>query len=163
MLQVLKERRSIRKYQERVVEEDKIRTILAAGRMAPSGKNKKPWEFILVDDRDTLQKLAGAKAKGGLFLSNTPAAIVIIGREDISDTWIEDCSIASTFMQLEIHNQDLGSCWVQMKGRFTAEDTDAEDRVREILGLSHEKRVLSVIAMGYPAEEMPPYREEDYY
>ena len=133
MLNLLRERRSIRKYKDKVVDEEKVKKILAAGRMAPSGRNKKPWEFLVTEDREVLTELAHVKPQGGLFLEGASTAIVVIGREDISDTWIEDCSIAATFMQLEAHNQGVGSCWVQMSGRFTADNTDAEVRVKKIL------------------------------
>lgn len=161
-MDLLRERRSIRKYRDKVVEKEKIKKILAAGRMAPSGKNKKPWELLVTMDREILNKLAHVKPKGGLFLAESPAAIVVIGREKVSDTWIEDCSIAATFMQLEAHNQGLGTCWVQMRGRFTSEKMDAEARVREILGIDEEIRVLCVLSIGYSDESKPAYREEDY-
>jgi len=161
MLDILKERRSIRKYTDKEVEEEKIKKILTAGAMAPSGKNKKPWEFLVVE-RPVNEKLSSVKPRGGLFLKDTPVSIVVVGNEEKSDTWVEDCSIASTFMQLEAQNQGLGSCWVQIKGRFTAEERDAEEAVREILGLSSEKRVLCVLSLGYPGESRPAYKEEDY-
>ncbi|WP_281835777.1 nitroreductase family protein [Propionigenium maris] len=163
MMDTLMGRRSIRKYQDKTVEGEKVRTILAAGRMAPSGKNKKPWEFIVAEDRDTMLKLSQVKPKGGLFVKDAPMGIVVVGDEEKSDTWVEDCSIASTFMQLEAHNQGLGSCWVQFRGRFTPEGGDAEVRVREILGIEEGRRVLCVITLGYPNEVKPPYKEEDYY
>lgn len=162
-MDAFKERRSIRKYKDVSVEEEKVKRIVAAGRMAPSGKNKKPWEFIVAEDRDTLTKLSQVKPKGGLFVKDAPMGIVVVGDEERSDTWIEDCSIASAFMQLEAHNQGLGSCWVQFRGRFTAEGGDAEARVREILNIEEGRRVLCVITLGYPDEVKPPYREEDYY
>lgn len=163
MLDILRERRSIRRYIDKKVEEERVKKILAAGRMAPSGKNKKPWEFVLCTQKDILKELAHVKPKGGLFLEEAPAAIVVIGREDISDTWIEDCSIAAAFMQLEAHNQGFGSCWVQIRGRFTAEGTDAEDRVKEILEIGEDRRVLCILSVGHPGESKPAYREEEYY
>ena len=162
MLKVLLERRSIRKYQNKKVGEEKLKQVIAAGKVAPSGKNKKPWEFLVIEDKEILKKLSTAKAKGGLFLADSPTCIVVVGREDLSDTWLEDCSIASTFIQLEACNQGLGSCWVQMRNRFAEDGKDAEVAVKEILEISENKRVLCVISLGYPDQERPAYEEKDY-
>lgn len=157
MINSLKERRSIRKYKNQEIEEKKIEKIIVAGKMAPSGKNKKPVEFIVVKDKDILKKLSLVKPKGGLFLEEAPAGIVIVGREDISDTWIEDCSIATTFIQLEAHNQGLGSCWIQIRERF-----DAENKVKELLDIERDKRVLCIISIGYPDEILKAYDEKEF-
>jgi nitroreductase len=166
MLKVLLERRSIRKYKSKKIEKEKLKQILAAGKLAagkvaPSGKNKKPWEFLVIEDKEILKKLSMVKPKGGLFLAETPASIAVIGREDLSDTWVEDCSIASTFIQLEACNQGLGSCWVQMKDRFTKDGGDAEEAAKEILEIPNNKRLLCIISLGYPDQERPAYKEED--
>lgn len=157
MINVLKERRSIRKYKGQMVEDEKIEKLIIAGRMAPSGKNKRPVEFIVIKDKEILKKLSSAKPKGGLFLKEAPAAIVVVGREDISDTWIEDCSIATTFIQLEAHNQGLGSCWVQIRERF-----DAENKVKKLLDIEKQKRVLCIISIGYPDEVKAAYDEKEF-
>ncbi|OQY42792.1 MAG: hypothetical protein B6227_00820 [Fusobacteriia bacterium 4572_74] len=162
MLKVLLERRSIRKYKEKKVEEEKIKQILAAGKVAPSGKNKKPWEFVVIENKEILKKLSMVKPKGGLFLAESPTCIAVVGNEEISDTWVEDCSIASTFIQLEACNQGLGSCWVQMKNRFTKDGGDAEEIVKEILEISDNKRVLCIISIGYPDQKIFAYKEENY-
>lgn len=161
MLKILLERRSIRKYKEKKIEEEKINQILAAGKVAPSGKNKKPWEFVVIEDREVLKKLSMVKPKGGLFLAESPTAIAVVGDEEISDTWIEDCSTASTFIQLEARHQGLGSCWVQMRNRFTKDGGDAELLAKEILEIPADKRLLCIISIGYPDQERPAYKEED--
>ena len=149
MLKILLERRSIRKYKNNKVEDKKIKQILGAGQVAPSGKNKKSWEFLVVEDKEILERLSKVKPKGGLFLAESPVVIAVIGREDLSDTWVEDCSIASTFIQLEAHNQGLGSCWVQMKNRFTEDGGDAEKLAKKILEILDNKRLLCIISLGY--------------
>ena len=161
MLKILLERRSIRKYKEKKVEEEKINQILAAGKVAPSGKNKKPWEFMVIEDKEVLKKLSMVKPKGGLFLAESPTAIAVVGDEEVSDTWVEDCSIASTFIQLEACNQGLGSCWIQMRNRFTKDGGDAEVAAKEILEIPNNKRLLCIISIGYPDQERPAYKEED--
>ena len=157
MIDALKERRSIRRYKNKEVEEKKIEKIIVAGKMAPSGKNKKPVEFIVVKDRETLKELSSVKPKGGLFLEAAPLGIVVVGKEDISDTWIEDCAIATTFIQLEAHNQGLGSCWIQIRERF-----DAENKVKELLDIKRHKRVLCIVSIGYSDEIHKAYDEKDF-
>ena len=161
MLDILLERRSIRIYKEKKVEEEKINQILVVGKVAPSGKNKKPWELMVIEDKEILKKLSMVKPKGGLFLAETPTAIAVIGNEEISDTWIEDCSIVSTFIKLEACNQGLGSCWIQIRNRFTKDGGDAEVAAKEILGIPTNKRVLCIISIGYPDQKISAYKEED--
>jgi len=161
MLKILLERKSIRKYKKKKIEKEKINQILAVGKVAPSGKNKKPWELMVIEDKEILKKLSMVKPKGGLFLAETPMCIAVIGNEEISDTWVEDCSIVSTFIQLEACNQGLGSCWVQMKNRFTNDNQDAEVIAKEILEIQNNKRLLCIISLGYSDEEKKVYKEED--
>jgi len=161
MLNILLERRSIRKYKDIKIEEQKINQILGAGKVAPSGKNKKPWEFMVIEDNEVLKELSMVKPKGGLFLAEAPTAIVVIGNEEIADTWIEDCTTASTFIQLEARHQGLGSCWVQIRNRYTKDGGDAEKAAKEILEIPTNKRLLCIIALGYPDQERPAYKEED--
>lgn len=161
LLELLEKRRSIRKFQETAVEPEKIKTILQAGLISPSGKSKRPWEFIVVDNSEILESLSQAKPRGGQFVKDAPLAVVVLGEEEASDTWIEDCSIAMTFMQLEAEDQGLGSCWVQIDKRPSEDGRGAEAVAKDILGIEDKKRVLAILAIGYPAQERPAYTEED--
>ncbi|WP_321328504.1 nitroreductase family protein [uncultured Ilyobacter sp.] len=161
LFELLKKRRSIRKFQEKSVEADKLETILKAGLISPSGKNKKPWEFVVVDDSDKLEKLSKAKPAGGQLVKDAPVAIVVLGEEEKSDTWVEDCSIALTFMQLEAEEQGLKSCWVQIDKRPSEDGRGADVIAREILGIEGDLKVLAILAMGYPEQERPVYTEDD--
>ncbi len=161
LIELLKKRRSVRKYQEKTVDSEKIETILKAGLISPSGKSRRPWEFLVVDNREKLEKLSQAKPGGAQLIKDAPLAIVVLGDEEKADTWVEDCSIALTFMQLEAEEMGLGSCWVQINKRPSADGRGAEAVVREILGIEGEMRVLAVLAMGYPAEKRPAYTEDD--
>ena len=161
LLELLKKRRSIRKFQEKQVEVEKLEAILKAGLISPSGKSKRPWEFVVVDDSVKLEKLSHAKPAGGQLVKDAPLAVVVLGDAEKSDTWIEDCSIALTFMQLEAEEQGLGSCWIQLNNRPSHDGRGADVIAKEILGIEGDLRVLAVLAMGYPAQERPPYTEED--
>ncbi|WP_319370714.1 nitroreductase family protein [uncultured Ilyobacter sp.] len=161
LLELLKKRRSVRKFQEKPVETEKLETILQAGLISPSGKSKRPWEFVVVDNSKKLEKLSKAKPAGGQFIKDAPVAVVVLGDSQKSDTWIEDGSIALTFMQLEAEEQGLKSCWVQIDKRPSEDGRGADAITREILGIGDNLKVLAILAMGYPAQERPPYTEED--
>ena len=90
------------------------------------------------------------------FLSNAPLGIVVTADQNLSDVWIEDASIASTFIMLTAHWLGLGSCWIQIRKRMHSEDTTAEEYIREILNIPENVNILSIIALGYPDEEKMP-------
>lgn len=161
MIEILRERRSIRKYQERKIEPEKVELLKEAVLRAPTGKNIKPCEFIFVDDREVIIKLSTSKPGGAQFLEGAPLAIVVLGDEDKSDTWVEDCSIASTIAHCTAHSIGLGSCWIQISKRPHSQDQTAEEYVQELLGIPNNLRVVSVIAVGYPGESKPGHPESD--
>ncbi|MBS6005630.1 MAG: nitroreductase family protein [Clostridium baratii] len=156
MLETLRERRSIRKYKDIKVEKEKIERILKAGILAPSSMNKKPVEFIVAEDKKTLSKLETCKAKGTLGLKTAPLAIVVIADAEKSNVWIEDASIASTLIQLEVQELGLGSCWIQIRNRQSSEG-DSEEAVRKLLNIPERYGVLSILTIGYKDEDKNSY------
>lgn len=156
MLDILRERRSIRKYKDQKVEKEKIDNILKAGLLAPSSMNKKPVEFIVVEDKDTLSKLEDCKVKGTLALKTASLAIVVVADTERSNVWIEDASIASTLIQLEVEKLGLGSCWIQIRNRQSA-NGNSEEAVRNVLSLPENYGVLTILTIGYKDEEKNPY------
>lgn len=161
MIEILRERRSIRKYQEKEIVPEKVELLKEAVLRAPSGKNAQPCEFIFVDDREVISKLSTSKPGGAQFLEGAPLAIVVLGDEEKSDTWIEDCSIASTLAHCTAHSIGLGSCWIQINKRPHSEEQNAEEYVQKLLGIPKNLRVVSIIAVGYPAESKPGHPESD--
>jgi nitroreductase len=160
LLNLLMKRRSIRIFKDEKVEKEMIQTIIKAGLLAPSSKNKKPVEFIIVEDKDTLLKLKDCKAKGNIGLKSAPCAIVVIGDSEKSDVWIEDASIAATYIQLEAENLGLGSVWIQMRKRFS-EEGNSENEVKKLLNIPEKYGVLCIIAVGYKNDIIRPYIEDD--
>ncbi|WP_319372101.1 nitroreductase family protein [uncultured Ilyobacter sp.] len=114
----------------------------------------------MVDDSKKLKRLSHAKPGGTKFVEDTPVAIVVLGDEE-SDIWIEDCSIAMAFMQLEAKEMGIGACWVQINKRPSEDGRGAEALSKEIISTGKDRRVLAVLAMGYPDQERPAYIEED--
>lgn len=160
MLNLLMKRRSIRKYKNMEISKDKVDTLIKAALLAPSAKGTRPWELIVVEDKETLEKLGKAKQHASGFISEAPLAIVVAADSTKTDVWVEDTSIASTIIQLEAEHLGLGSCWVQIRNRMHDEDSSAEKYVKEVLGIPENYTVESIISIGYKDEEKIPYTEE---
>jgi nitroreductase len=158
---LLKSRRSIRKFQNKEVEEEKIGTILKSALLSPSSQARRPWEFIVVTNKDLLQKLSRCKERGSLFLAGAPLGIVVVADPEVSDVWVEDASIASITIQLSAQSLGLSSCWIQVRERFHAHNLKAEDYIKEVLKMPEKFRVECVVAIGYPGEEKRPYQENE--
>jgi nitroreductase len=158
---LLYKRRSTRKFLPKKVEDVKTKSILSAALLAPSSKNSRPWEFIVVDDPDLLGTLSLSKPHGSALLKHAPLAIVIMGDKNKSDVWIEDCSIASILIQMEAEALGLGSCWVQIHRRFYNDDVTANEYIHEHLNIPENLEVLSIVGIGYKAVEKSPLTEKD--
>ena len=111
-------RRSIRKYTQEALSPEAVKTILEAGLLAPSSKRCTPWEFIAVEDNETLARLSECKTSGAKPIAGAALAIVVTADMTLTDTWIEDASIAAILMQLQAADLGLGSCWIQVRGRL---------------------------------------------
>ena len=159
LFDILKSRRSIRKFQNKEVEKEKIDAILKSALLSPSSRSIRPWQFIAVTDGELLQQLSLCREPGPQFLAGAPLGIVVIADKGSSDVWIEDASIAATIIQLTVQDLGLGSCWIQVRERFHTEQETAEEYIRKVLGIPEQYSVECMIAIGYPAEEKKPYEE----
>lgn len=160
---LLVNRRTTRRYTDEPLTPDQVKTILEAALMAPAGKRKNPWQFVVVEDKQMLSQLSKSKEHGSGPIEGAALAIVVLGNPYISDTWVEDCSIASVLMQLTCEDLGLGSCWVQIRNRFTADGRSSEDVVRGLLNIPEEMQVLSIISIGHKAEEKKPFNTDELH
>lgn len=158
---LIEKRRSIRKYRNEPIPRDTLEALKEAVLRAPTSRNRRPWRFIFVEDTALLEKLAEAKAGTSGFLGEAALGVVVTADETVSDVWIEDCSIASTFLLLAAENLGLGACWVQMRERKNPQGIDSEEVIRKILDLPHSTRITSIIAMGLPDEKKDPHPREE--
>jgi len=156
-IELLQNRRSKRKFTAQKIETEKVEQLIHAALMSPTGKKTNHWDFIVVENAETLEKLSECKPHSAKLIAGAPLAIVIVGNPQQSDTWVEDCSIASIIIQLEAEELGLGSCWVQVKNREHDAISMADDYIKGLLGIPAEKSVLSVIAIGYPDEIKKPF------
>ena len=148
LMEAIKRRRSVRSYQDRAVEEEKLLRVLEAGRLAPSARNMQDLKFVVVRDQDLRRKLAEA-ARNQEFVGQAPVLIAACGTSDYvmtcgQLTYPIDVSIAVDHMTLAAVEEGLGTCWI---GAFY------EDTVKEILQIPQSIRVVALLPLGYPAAE----------
>ncbi len=153
VLEAIKSRRSIRKYAGDRVSDDQIRDILEAGRWAATKGNKQPWEFIILKDEKIRSELAEA-LPSGKFLAQAPIGIAVAIKSDNSPDAPLDGAAATQNMLLAAHALGLGACWISVY------DTASENEAKRILNIPEDERLLSVISVGYPAEEPQKEKKE---
>lgn len=154
---LLVNRHSIRKYTDEPISAEDVKTIMEAALMAPSSKRSMPWEFILVDDKEVLTKLSKCRDFGATPLGRCSLAILVCANPEISDAWIEDASIAAIIMQLQAEALGLGSCWIQIRGRFTEQAETSQDYISNLISIPGEQQILCAIAIGHKGEEKKPF------
>jgi len=160
MMNLVTKRRSVRKFKGEKLSDDIIQKIVQAGLLAPTSKNKKAVEFSVVDDKDTILKLKDCRSVGTIGLETSPCAIVVFADSEKSDVWVEDASIAASYIQLRAENLGLGSVWIQMRNRVN-ENGSSENEVRKVLNIPDKYGVLCIIAIGYKNENINAYTEND--
>lgn len=160
-MKLLKNRRSVRKFQDKSVEKEKIEILIEAALRSPSSRSLNPWEFIVVTDRQKLQELSLSKPHGASFLKDAPIGIVVIADPEKCDVWVEDTSIASLLIQLAAESIGLKSCWIQIRKRFYKDNETAGARVSKLLDIPENYSVESIIAVGYPDEIKEGHKTDD--
>jgi nitroreductase len=160
MIDLFETRRSIRKYTEKEVEPEKIDELIKSALTAPSSRGLKSGELILITEKEILNTLSECRGPSSRFLKGAPLGIVIIADAFVSDVWTEDASILGAFCQLAAHSLGLGSCWIQVRERLTANEESVENYVKEALKIPDKYRVECLLAVGYPAEDKVPHDEE---
>ena len=161
MIASIQHRRSIRKFTPDPIEPEKLHSVLEAGRLAPSGNNKQPWAFIVVQSEQQRQAVMEV-SHNQTWMMTAPTFIVAVADmaarvepepglylDETSPHWelkraIRDTAISIENMLLEADAQGLGTCWV---GFFV------QAEIRPVLGIPDDKFVVAVIPIGYPAEQ----------
>lgn len=157
--ELIKKRRSMRKFTNEELTQEQVVSLMKAALMAPTSKRSNAWQFVVVDNKELLKKLSLCKEQSAQFIADAALAIVIVADPLASDVWIEDAAIASIYIQLQAEDLGLGSCWVQVRERFTASGIPSNDYVHEVLDLPLQLQVLSIIAVGHKGMERKPFDE----
>lgn len=159
--ELIKVRRSMRKFTEEELTQEQVVTLMKAALMAPTSKRSNSWQFIVVDDKESLKKLSFCKEQASQFIADAALAIVVVADPLVSDVWIEDAAIASIYLQLQAEDIGLGSCWVQVRERLTASGISSGEYVHDILDIPLQLQVLSIIAIGHKGMERKPFNEDN--
>jgi len=156
--EAIKNRQSVRKFNDQVVPDQAIQEILEAGRWTPSPLNSQPWRFIVLKDRDTLTRLASS-AQHAPFLKNVNVAIVVVVENEAKvDTWLAEhnqhiysgaCAMQN--MLIMTSALGIGGCWSSLD----------EPSAREILSIPENYTLIGSIALGYPEDPVSPHTERD--
>jgi len=158
-IQAILGRRSIRRFLQKPVEPEKVDCLLECACAAPSAANTRPWHFVVVDNRPTLDAIGEAHPYGKM-LYQAPLAIVVCGDPGKNDFarlyWEEDCSAAMQNLQVAARALELGSVWLGVHPT-----PEREQAIRHILGIPRDIAVLGVSAIGYPDEVKPPHEGID--
>lgn len=155
-------RRSIRKFTNKSIDDETVHTLLTAAMAGPSAVNARPWSFLVVRDRDTLDKMADANGRAAAPLKEAALAILVCG--DLArafpkapNYWITDASIAAQNILLAAHERGLGGVWL---GTWPQEEKMA--RQRELFALPENIIPYAILALGHPAEDRAGQPHPDY-
>lgn len=157
IMEAIRTRRSIRKYEDKPISEEMIRKMLKAAMMAPSAGNAQPWRFIVINERERLDAMKGIHPHLSM-VTQAQLGILICGDlslEKFPGYWVQDCSAAMQNMLLAIHGMGLGAVWT---GIYPMQDRI--DAVKTMFALPESVIPLGFVPMGYPAQS--PKSESRY-
>ena len=157
LLEIMRNRRSVRSYTQEPITDQALEEIIQAGLLSASSRAFRPWEFIVVRDRETLNQMAACRDGAANMLKGADAAIVVIADDGKSDVWIEDCSIVMSNMHLMADALGVGSCWIQGRLRVAAEGGSTESYLRELLGFPATFKLEAILSLGMPEKHAPAY------
>ena len=146
-LKVLKERRSVRKYQKKEIPREVIEEIIDCARLAPTAINIQPWEFIVITEEKRRKEIA-EMTDYGKFIKDAPVCIAVFCKD--TKYYLEDGSAATTYILLAAKAFGLGSCWIAGDKKFYAE------KIRKYLDVPEGYKLISLISIGYPEETPSP-------
>jgi len=157
--EVIISRKSVRSFQDKEISEDILNNMMEAARLSPSFQNKQCWRFVVVREKNVIKELAlksGLVSKVNFFIKDAPVVIVACADPAKSGTmndqnyYLVDTAIAFQQMMLAAWNEGVGSCWL---AAFN------EQRVREILNIPQNIRIVALSPFGYPKEKKTVYEK----
>jgi nitroreductase len=141
VLEAIRKRRTIRKFTGAAIPKADLETIVDAGRLAATGSNRQPWDFVVVTDRGTIAQLKAAKT-----WIEQAAAVIVVVMDPASRWWVEDGAAAIQNMLLASTALGYGGCWVE------GDALPREAEFKKLLGVPEAKRILALVPLGVPAE-----------
>lgn len=162
LFELVRRRRSIRRYTGEKVSDDAVREILQVALLAPSSWGRHPVEFVVLRDRATIEAVARSKRMGAGPLPTADVAIVVMADTADCELWIEDAAVASAYILLAAEERGIGACWIHMRNR-QGQRRSADEEIRQILGVPDKFSVLNVIALGQKGEDKSARTEKDLF
>jgi nitroreductase len=147
-LEAIRNRRSVRQYKSGVIPKEDLETIVDAGRLAPTGYNRQPWDFIVVTEKSTISGF-------NIIYSwlETVSAVIVVVMDKTSRWWVEDGAAAIENMLLAATALGYGSCWVE------GDAMPHEETIKSLLGIPSDRHVMAVIPVGVPGERPKPAKK----
>ncbi len=148
LLEIMQNRRSVRTYTGEKISKEKLDKILQAGLLSASGRNRKAWELVVVQKKETLEKLSHCRTGAAKMLENAGCAILVFANPEKTDVWVEDCSIVMSNMHLMADSLGLGSCWIQGRLREAENGESTEEYCRTLLNVPKEYVLEAILSIG---------------
>ncbi len=158
VIEAIMTRRSIRKFTDETVDEERVTKILKAAMAAPSSKNEQPWVFVVIDDRNLLNEIPKFHPYAEMCKTAPLAILVCADRRRFlsEEIWIQDCAAATQNMLLAAHGSNLGAVWLGVYPRV-----ERVEGMRSLLRIPVHIIPFSLVVLGYPAERKPPANRFD--
>lgn len=150
VLDVIKKRRSIRTYKKETIPQQILKEIVDCGRLAPTARNIQPWKFVIITQDKTIKKIAEA-TDHGKFLAEAPACILVFCQD--TKYYLEDGCAATQNILIAAQSFGIGSCWIAGDKKPYAE------KICQIINAPEGLKLVSIIALGYPAENPSPQKK----
>ena len=147
-IRILKDRRSVRQYNEKPIDKRMLEEIVDCARLAPSARGIQHWVFLVVTDKENLSELSGI-VKWGSFIKNASACIVVCGKRDVKRR-VEDCCLASENIMLAAKSLGVGSCYVAALGKEI-------EKARGLLNVPEDYEIICFISLGYFDKNPEPH------
>ena len=159
LLELAQNRRSVRQYTDDAIDRETIEKILSVAALAPSSYGQNPVEFVVVEGREALGRLADCKKIGAPSVRNAAAAVVVMADTEKGELWVEDSSVAAGYLLLAAEHYGVGACWNQIHLRDGSHKS-ASREICELLGIPTRYEVLCVVALGHKGEQKAPRSAE---
>ena len=145
-IKLLKTRRSIRSFEERPIEDDILTEIFEACRLCMSARNRQPWKFYVIRNKELIKKVA-KECTTGQFAAKVPVLVALVGDTKVQPNWhIHDLSFMALQLALAAWTSSIGTCFIGIINR---------ENVKKLLGLKEEDFLLTVLPLGYPKGAIP--------
>ena len=162
LLKLTLKRRSIRNYLNDDIDDETIQEILNVALTAPSSWGGHPIHFIVVKDKKMIRKIAHCKAMGAAPLTKANVCIVVLADTSKCELWIEDASVASTYILLAAEQYNIGACWIHIRNRAGQIKT-ADEEIRDLLNVPNNFKVLNCVALGKKGEFKKEYLKDNLH